>query len=291
MADVSDVERSLVSQAAIGLGLPSPYTPGSFAASPLAGGALCKVFRGWPVANQLDADLAAGKVNVSIFPLPNMVRLTTRYFPQWETLPKPAQTLTYTVAGRVITFAGTADLGQVSGILIKNGNASVAYPYRIVAGDTPASVAAALGTAIPGATISGATVTIPQPHDFDVRIAVDQPEWMETRRQTVGIWIICWCPTPILRDQVAGAIDSSIANMMDEWGRLTYFIPLADGSSACVKFSGSHTDDAPQQDNLWRRDLRYTVEYPTSLVELHPTVMFPEVVVQPETAAEITIIS
>jgi hypothetical protein len=249
------------------------------------------VFRGWPVANQLDADLAAGKVNVSVFPLPNMVRLTTRYFPQWQELAPTPQTLTFTVSGRTVTFAGTADVGQVAGILVKNGNASAAYPYRIVAGDTPASVAAALGTAIPGATISGASVTLPQPHDFVVRVAVDRAEWMETRRQTVGIWIICWCPNAMVRDQVASAIDAGIANMMDEWGRLTFFMPLADGSAACVKFSGTHTDDAPQQANLWRRDLRYTVEYATSLVELHPTVMFPEVVLQPETAAEITIIS
>lgn len=290
MADVSDVERALVSQAALGLGLPDPYVPGSYVASPAAGNVSCRVFRGWPVANQLDADLAAGKVNVSVFPLPNMVRLTTRYFPEWKSLDDSPPTLTFTTSGRAVTFAGSADVGQVAGILMRDGFNSTAYPYRIVAGDSPASVAAALGTAIPGATVSGATVTLPGFHDYAVRVAVDRTEWMETRRQAVGVWIICWCPTAIIRDQVASAIDSSIANMMDEYGRLTYFLPLADGSAACVKFSGSHTDDVPQQANLWRRDLRYVVDYPTSLVQAHPTVLFPELVAQPETSAPLTVI-
>jgi hypothetical protein len=291
VADLSDVERALVAQAARSLGITAPYSAGSLVASPAAGGAQCRVFRGWPVANQLDDDLAAGIVNVSIFPLPNMVRLTTRYFPQWEPLAVTDATLTFTISGRDVTFAGTANTGQVAGILVQNSFESVAYPYRLASGDTPATVALALGTAIPGATVSGSTVTMPGNHGFVVRVAVDRQEWMETRRQSVGIWIICWCPTPKLRDLVASTIDAGIANMTDDWGRLTSFLSLADGSAGCVSFSGTHTNDAPQQANLWRRDLRYIVEYATSLVELHPTVMFPEMVLQPNTAASVTIIS
>jgi hypothetical protein len=95
----------------------------------------------------------------------------------------------------------------------------------------------------------------------------------------------------MVRDLVASSIDASIANMVDAYGRLTLFLPLADGSGACVKFSGTHTDDVPQQANLWRRDLRYAVEFPTTLIEQHPTVLFPEQTMQPDTAASVTIIS
>jgi hypothetical protein len=97
---------------------------------------------------------------------------------------------------------------------------------------------------------------------------------METRRQEQQIWVIIWCPNPRVRDQIASAIDAGIANMLDQFGRPTIQFQLSDGSWAIVRYQGSRTDDAPQQANLWRRDLRYRIEYATTLLQQQPEVLF-----------------
>jgi len=51
-------------------------------------------------------------------------------------------------------------------------------------------------------------------------------------------------------------------------------IGLPDGSDALIHYSSSKTDDAPEQANLWRRDLRYMVNFPTTLLQMQPAVLF-----------------
>ena len=77
----SDAENALVQLAAAAL-----YPNGVDAASVIP--ATIRLYRGWPNATALDADLAAGRVNVTVFPVPGATRNTTRYSPDW--LPDPA---------------------------------------------------------------------------------------------------------------------------------------------------------------------------------------------------------
>jgi hypothetical protein len=101
-----------------------------------------------PNSAALDADLTAGKINVTVFPDGDTSRTTTRYAERW--MGAPAQpTLTVAVDGTSVTFGGIADLGQIAGILVDG----LSYAYRTQPGDTPQLVAANLASMIRGKSI------------------------------------------------------------------------------------------------------------------------------------------
>ena len=133
MADISDVENTLVTLVAGLLGLGTSYAAGSIVSS-TAVGASCKVYRGWPERGALDADLANGVTNVSIFPPPAMVRRLPGHLFQWKQSPTVATpTLTVSVSGNVVTFGGTGGANQVAGVCIVTGqNTGVPYAYRLL---------------------------------------------------------------------------------------------------------------------------------------------------------------
>lgn len=80
MSDLSDVSNALVTLIASTL-YPNGTGQPSVVVMP------CVVYAGWPIPQQLDADLLAGKINVSVFPTPTE-RNTTRYpMTDWQTMP------------------------------------------------------------------------------------------------------------------------------------------------------------------------------------------------------------
>ena len=131
MADQADVETVLA-----GLVSGVLYPQGVTAPSVL--GVVCRVYRGWPNSAALDADLAAGVVNVTVFPQAGHERNTTRWPDECALQAWVSPTLTVSVDGVTATFAGAAGLGQVAGLLVDG----VAVVHRLVGNDTPASVAA-----------------------------------------------------------------------------------------------------------------------------------------------------
>lgn len=272
MADLSDVEAALVDIAATSLGLGVSYLDGALGIAS-ASGTPCRIYRGWPVSGALNADLSQGISNISVFPPPGATRNMTRHFRQWH-IPSPVTpSLTATVAGNTITFDGRGAAGIVAGVRFGPATGS-AYAYRLTAHDTPFTVASELAARIPGASADGNVLTVTTDYGLQARVVADQPAFMETRRQEQQIWVIGWCPNPRVRDKLMGAIDAGYANLMDAYGRPTIQFPLPDGSSAIIRYQGSRTDDAPQQANLWRRDLRYRIEYPTTLLQQQPEVLF-----------------
>ena len=253
----SDAENALVQLAAAAL-----YPNGANTAAVVP--ATIRLYRGWPNAASLDADLAAGRVNITVFPVPGATRNTTRYSPDW--LPDPVTpTLTASVSGTTATFAGAADPGQLAGLLVDG----VSYVHRTIVGDTPALVAATLAAAIYPTRIvlaSGASVTIPSAATLVARTAADATNAQELRRQQQEFRITAWCPTPDLRDASCEAIDIACA--------ATPFLTLADGSPARLRFVSTTTFDTRQDAALYRRDLLYTVEYPTTQVVIEPSMLF-----------------
>jgi hypothetical protein len=269
MALLSDVENALVATIAQALGFGPNYVPGSAVSSSVTR-SLVRIYRGWPKSSVLNGDLASGTTTVSVFPVAGATRRTTRYLPQWHVAPTPAPSFDAAVSGHTVMFGGTTGVvGQVVGIIL----GEAVYAYRLQPGDTPISVATMFSRTVPNATATGAVLTINTNEPVIARIGVDTKSILETRRQDQHVWITVWSPTPHDRDVISGAVDDGMANLQDEWGRLTYEIPLADGSSGEIRYFSSHTDDAPQQDNLWRRDLRYLVSYPTTLTQATPTII------------------
>jgi hypothetical protein len=273
VADISDVETAMVGLIAGFLQLGATYFPPAAVQSPVAL-AQCKVFRGWPTAAKLEADLAAGISNVSVFPVPGAGRRTTRYVPQWNPGPKITPTLLATVDGSTVIITGVPTVNQVIGIRFGAGFSPTTVTYRPSVSDTTLSIAAALGAMISDATVTGPVITIPDATNLATAVVVDQQMWAETRRQDQHIWVIGWCPAPLVRDVVMKAVDSGFGDMLDASGNLTDQFPLPDGSSARLLYMSSHTDDQAQKSGVWRRDLRYIVSYPTITTQFFPTVIF-----------------
>ena len=258
MADQSDVETVLVG--AVGAAL---YPQGTAAPSIL--GRVVRVYRGWPISAALDRDLAAGHVNVTVFPEAATQRNTTRwpdiYIPGEAVTPR----LTMTVAGETASIGGTADIGQVAGLLVDD----LAVVHRTAAGDTPESVAAVLGDYIltrRPALVSGATILVPGAGRLIGRVVADQPALRETRRQRQNFRVSVWCPDPETRDAAGSAVDAALS--------VRSFIGLADGSSGRVRFVSSQVFDQSQNAALYRRDLVYAVEYATTVSDVLPAMIF-----------------
>lgn len=260
MADKSDVENALVAISSAALypsGINSPSVPGPD----------CRIYRGWPSSAALDADLTAGRINVTVFPAHGHVRTTTRYT-QIRSGSQGQPTLTMSVSGTSVILGGSAGLGQVAGILIggKNGQS---YAYRTQVGDSPPLVAAKLATLVRANAIvqlSGSTLTIPGAGDLIARVSADASAQQEVRRQEQVFRVTCWCPTPTSRDAAAIAIDQALAQ--------STFIAFADGSMGKLTYAGTAVFDQSQDALLYRRDLLYQIEYPTIITVLQPAMLF-----------------
>lgn len=273
MADLSDVENALVALVAAAL---YPSGPGG----PAANGILSRVYRGWPEAAALDADLAAGNVNVSIFP-ESSGRNTTRYLDQWLLLDHVAPTLSANVVGNVVSFGGSADPGQLAGVLADEKT----YVHRTITGDTPWLVAADLAAAMRPDRIvllSGGAIVVPGAARLMARVVAAQPALMQTRRQEHSFRITCWCPDPAARDATAGILDAALAQ--------TTFIELSDGSRGRLRYRGGAVIDRAENASLYRRDLVYYVEYPTTLSALLPAMLFADITVRTAKQVEVTLV-
>lgn len=253
MADLVDVENELVQLIASTI-----YPNGTSQAS--VTGVPTTIYVGWPTASNLDADLAAlaiggGKMHVTVFPL-DAERNTTRYPRAWQQVQAPAVTLTLTQAGQQVTVGGTVSTPQ--NVVLMVGYKP--YVYAVQATDTLASIAASVAALISGATAAGAVITVPNSLLITAaRVGAAGTNIMEVRRQERVFQITVWADTPAHRDAAAQAIDVALAQME--------FITLADQTAARLIYRGSFVDDMVQKANLYRRDLRYSVEFATTVTE------------------------
>lgn len=257
MADQSDVEEALAALISAAL-----YPAGANAGSAI--GSVCRIYRGWPNAAALDADLAAGRVNVTVFPVEASARNTTRWALEWSVTPA-SPTLSAAVNGLTASFTGSAGTGQLAGLLVDANS----YVYRAQPGDTPALVAAALAALVRVdriAGLAGGSVTVPGAARLVARVVADATGVQEVRRQEQGFRVTAWCNAPDIRDATCTLIDAALAGIT--------FLALPDGSAGRLRYRGTATMDQSQDAALYRRDLIYTVEYPTTLASLLPAMLF-----------------
>lgn len=250
MADLSDVANALVTLAAA-----VAYPNGT--AQPSVINADVRVFAGWPVPALLDADLAAGKVQVSVFPMPGMERVISSAFGDWTAPSPPINTLTLTGSGQTVTVGGTVSTPQNAALVVDNK----AYVYAVQAGDTLASIATALAALVnadQSATAGGAVVTIPNAKYISPRVGGVGTSQRETRRIEQTFMLTTWAPSPVLRDQLASKIDAALS------GQSKLGLP---DQGAALRYRRSNQDDGSQKAGLFRRDLVYAVEYSTYVTE------------------------
>jgi hypothetical protein len=255
MADQSDVETAIAG--VVGGAL----YPGGLSAPCAVPAAICRIYRGWPVSAGLDADLAAGRTNVSIVAISKRAENTTRWPDHWSEKAVTVPTLFVAVAGDAATFSGVAAIGQVAALIVDG----VAATCRTESGDTPADVAATLArvlTPMRAASASGATVTVPGARSLVARVEADQPVLRQTRRQRQAFRVTCWCPDPTTRDAVGATIDAALSGID--------FIGLADGTSGRLRYLTSAVSDRWEDAVLYRRELTYSVDYPTTIATTLP---------------------
>jgi hypothetical protein len=152
------------------------------------------------------------------------------------------------------------------------------YVYLTQPGDTPDLVAANLATSVRIdwiVNLSGATLAIPGATSVVARVVAETSTMQEVRRQEQSFRITCWCPTPATRDASASAIDLLLAGFQ--------FIILADGSQGRIQYHGTFVFDQSQDALLYRRDLLYDVEYPTTITVLQPAMLFGDLVLNANT--------
>lgn len=259
MADQADVENALAALVANAI-----YPDGTNGAS--ATGQVCKVYRGYPNPSALDADLAAGILHVSVTAGDAQVRNVTRYPRRWQVVKPVSQVLSVAVQGVAATFSGICAVGQLAGVLV-NGQT---FSYAVQASDSPATVASNLAAMIRAAgwivNYAGTGLTVPGVDGFTARVVAGAGALQEIRRQVQDFKVTMWCPSPVARDDIAPVIDEALAAVK--------FMPLSDGSAGHMVFAGTATQDGGVETSLFRRELIWAVEYPTTLAQMAPAMLF-----------------
>jgi hypothetical protein len=253
MADIYDVEMALVDAVALLLYPDGPSQPSAVAAP-------AKVYRGWPIAAELDKDLKRGAVNVSVFNAEGVERDMTIYGRDEEVMVAPTSTLAWTVSGDTATLSGVLSSGQAIGYSLRG----VVYAVIADSGDTLATLVGRLAAQIQGAVASADSFLLQ--HLADGRLAVSTigvtaEEVGRTEREFI---VTVWAPSDPLRVAVAKAIGTPL--------RAATFLRLADGTAGKIRYSRSMNVDLEQKDGIYRRDFRYWVEYPDVVLQTVPGV-------------------
>lgn len=257
MADLSQVSDAIVTLLSAAL-----YPNGT--SQPSAIGYPVKIFSGWPVQAQLQADLQTSAAHpvpvtsVSVYPQPSIERVTTRYPQEWHDQTLGVPTITAVVSSLTVTLGGPVTLGQYVTILVGNKVGS----YAAQAGDTLSTMATALAALFTGgfATAVGPVITFNPVAGGRIIARIGAPGTVirELRRQQRGYQVVIWAPVPELRTAVAEVIDPVLA--------ATDFVPLPDGYSAWLTYRGTNVADDREPVLLYREDIFIWAEYPTTQV-------------------------
>ncbi|MBW4036873.1 MAG: hypothetical protein HIU90_15515 [Proteobacteria bacterium] len=264
MADQADVENALAALVATAV---YPNGTGEVSAVVGPGGAVtCRVYRGLPNGPALEADLAQGVMHATVFTADPVVKNTTRFPRVWQAVAPVPATLSVMIGNQAATFSGVCAAGQLAGIAVEGA----IFPYAVQARDTPPTVASNLAALLRAAgwlvDYAGTTVTVPAARLFTARVVAGGLALQEIKRQVQAFRISLWCGDPLTRDAAAAKIDPALA--------APNFIQLADGSCGHLVFAGGTSTDAGADAALYRRDLIYTVEYPTTLAAITPAMLF-----------------
>ncbi len=246
MPDQSDVEDALAALVAGAL-----YPAGPSRASVV--GSVVRVFRGWPVASALAADLAAEVVQVAVQPVANSWRDASRYSNEWQVTRTGVPTMVGEVVDEAVQFTGQAAAGQVAGLRVDGR----AYAYRVRDGDAAGLVAAVLADLVRAdrpAVLSGARVELPGGVGLAARVVADGFGGQELSRQTMGFRVAVWAPDFATRDRVAACIERALAG--------TPFLDVRGWGCRMLPGGGAVTDEGAPA-GMWRRDAVATIEFPT----------------------------
>ena len=216
--------------------------------------AVCRVFRGSVVAPALEADLAAGAVQLAVSPVDGTWRDASRFGDEWQVLRHGAPGVSVSVAGETVRFGGVPGPGDAVGVRVDGA----AFTHRVRDGEDAAAVAAtvaALVRAVRPAVLSGTEVALPGGRGLLARAARDGAGGRELRRQVQSFRVAVHAPGFAPRDAVAGLVERGFAAVQ--------FLPVGGWACRVLPGGGATTDDGAA--GAWRRDVLLSVEWPTTV--------------------------
>lgn len=226
-----------------------------------------RLFRGWPVPNDIRIDLANGVSEISVFSVSGMSRLLTGFLNDTYVALVTPITFTAVATNNSVTFGGTATAGQVTGIAIGDGLIQAAYCYRMSNTDTPATVVAALHAIIPNSSVSGTTITVSGVQRLLTGVVSDSTVNQELAWYSQMIDIHLWSPNPETRDALGAMITLGMAQNLN--------LQYLDGSQSDISYyRGTWTDDANEVTTSWHRYIRIECPYPVVLQTISTGVLF-----------------
>lgn len=221
-----------------------------------------RVFTEWPTMERFAVESAAGGVNVAIYTMPNVTKLTSRFQRSPIVASRVPTTITGTVSNNTVCFNGVGTAGQIVGVAV----GSTGYSLRLQDGQDSTQIAATFAEMIPGASSqSGILGDLAAKPTFEA--GGDYTLITEVRRQSQRIVVSVWAGDPASRDAV-GAITS--AAMADLW-----FLQLPLGiTTEPPLYRGVSFPQMDEKVGVFRREETFDIEYPTVRVEVVPTVLF-----------------
>lgn len=217
---------------------------------------------GWPTATEMTSVLAQidGEWLVSVYPLKGS-RNVTRNRPEYQVLQRPSVTVTASVSGNVLTFAGTPQAGL--NIHVFPDAPKPDAVYLTTASDTLASIAVSVAGAISAqtgyiATPSGASVTVAGCRTLRCNIGGSQQVLAarEVGRIQQDVQVTAWAPD----DQIRSLLHDAIISGVGQLGSMYFTLP--DGSDFSMKFhTSSWSDESQSSYSLYVSHLIYTCEY------------------------------
>lgn len=254
MADQSDVSNALVALISSTL-----YPNGTSEPSP--GGNDARVYPGWPLPAQLDADMATkpSVSHLSVFTRPEEHN-TTRYDSnEWEEISRNTATVILVASGSLVTIGGAVGGAKnVQNVTVMiNGKP---YVYQVQSTDTLLSVLLKLADLVavdyPLVSTQGLTMMLPPNARVSAaRVGVTGVIQREVGRQNKLFQITVWASTPAIRVALAKTIIPVLSS--------TFWLSLADGTRGRLIYKSSTETDEKQRQRIYRRDLFYYVEFAT----------------------------
>jgi hypothetical protein len=263
MADQKDVADALVRE--IGSYLVGETFLPTLDAYQTRQGDLIKIGYGWPVGEEL-----AQEVNqtppvtwISIYPVSGLGSNTTRYFRDEITTRRATQTLFISASGNTATLTGLAGPGQIVGI----GYGRVGWTHRVLGSDTPESILDAFRARIPGSSRTGTTLTLPTSQPLIARVGLEGTSTTLLSQESQVFQITIWAANPDLRERLGSQVKVAMARIRD--------LLMPDGIRTGVpRLTSSMMSDRSGTEDVWKRDMRWSIDYSTTLVEEIPPVVF-----------------
>ena len=229
---------------------------------------LCGFTAGRRTIGALSQDAALCIVDITVFPVPDATRNTTRWG-RLATTSAVSAGLSVEVSGQTATFSGVAVAGELAGVLVDGQP----YVYQAQAGDSAALIAAALGQDVRASQIAwvqGSALTVPGAISFVARTAGVASVFEECGRQEQDFRVGVYAPSPAARDAVCRALGSALS--------IIAFLTLDDGTAGRLRYQKTASFDGDQVASIYRRELIYQVEYSTTARMLTPQMLFGDLI-------------